>query len=229
MKNLSTLFTIISLSLFTSCSYAQSTQERKVSDFTGIDASEGITVELTMGNDVHVMVVADESIIDDVITEVKGDDLQIYIKGNQHIRNKNITVKVTASNISRLDASSGSSITSKNLIESETLALSSSSGASLKIAYKAPHSSCKTSSGASANLKGVTKFFKGNASSGSHIKATDLKAINVTANASSGAHINIGVEDQLNADASSGGSINYYGSPKKIDANKSSGGSVNKH
>jgi hypothetical protein len=229
MKNLKTKISIIFLAVITNLTFAQTTQEREVTDFTGIDASEGITVELTTGKETNVVVEADESIIDEVVTEVKANTLTIYMKGNTKIKSNIITVRVTAQSINNLDVSSGASIITQNLIEAEKLTLSSSSGAHLKVAFKAPSSSCKTSSGASAKLKGVSKYFKGNASSGSHINAEDLKSINATVDVSSGANITINVEERLEAEASSGGSINYSGNPKNVDISKSSGGSVHKN
>lgn len=229
MTNLKTILTLIFFSTLLNFSFAQSTQTRKVEDFNGIDSNEGIIVELTTSNKTSVVVIADESIIGDVITEVKENTLHVYIKGNVSLKNRDITVKVSATEIDNLDASSGSSIITQNLLEAESLRLSASSGAHLKVAYKAPNSSCNTSSGASAKLKGVTKFFKGNSSSGSHIKAKELKCINAELETSSGASISVSVEKELEAQASSGGSIDYYGSPKMVDVSKSSGGSIHKN
>lgn len=229
MKNLKTIALSISFSIIASVSVAQTSQERKISDFTSIDANEGIDVELTMAEANKCVVIADESIINYVLTEVTNNTLIIHIKGNKQLKSRKVTVKIDAKTINSIDASSGSSITSQNLIEAESLSLSSSSGADLKVTFKAPKSSCNTSSGASAKLKGVTKFFKGNASSGSNLKAKELQSINAKLDASSGADISISVEDQLEADASSGGSIKYYGSPKMVDIEKSSGGSVSKN
>lgn len=208
---------------------AQEKQVRNVKSFSAIDVSEGIYVELTMGAKESVEVIADDDIIDDVMTEVSGNELNIYIKGNNFgFKNRKVQVNVTATAMNSIDASSGSTVETQNLVETKTLRMSASSGATIKVAFKAIEASCDASSGASAHLKGMAENFDADASSGSHIKAEDLKALNVEADVSSGAHITITVEKQLEAEASSGGSVRYSGSPKMVDIEKSSGGSVKK-
>ncbi len=71
-------------------------------------------------------------------------------------------------------------------------------------------------------------MFKTDASSGSHIHASDVKALKVKADVSSGASIHVNAEEELIAEASSGGSVKYTGSPTNVDVDKSSGGSVRK-
>lgn len=227
MKTLKTLALFAFAVIFSLNVSAQKTENRNVKGFTSVDVAEGISVELTMDKKESVQVIADEDIIDNVVTELKGDALYIHIKGtNKIFRNKKVVVKVSAIKINSLESSSGSSITSMNLIESDELKMSVSSGASLKISFKAPNASCDASSGASAKLKGAAKFFEADASSGSTISASEVKAAKVNADVSSGASIKVHAEEELVAEASSGGSINYSGSPKVKDFDKSSGGSV---
>lgn len=230
MKTLKIFAALFVLGLTLNLTQAQEkTEIRAVSGFTGINVSEGILVELTYGEKEFVEVTADADYIDRVVTEINGTELDIHIKGNNwNGWNKKVLVKVTATKVNSIEVSSGASVTSQNLIESDDLRMSSSSGANLKIAFKAPKAKCEASSGASAKLKGVAKYFDTDASSGSNIQAGEVKAIKVKASASSGASISVDAEEEINADASSGGSIKYSGSPKMVDIEKSSGGSVNK-
>ncbi len=205
------------------------TEVRNVTGFSGIDVREGIKLELTYGDKEYVEVTADEEYIDRVVTEVSGSTLEVYIKGNNwNSWHKEILVKVTAKKVESIDVSSGASLITQNLIESETLKMNVSSGASMKVAFKAPNASCKSTSGATARLKGVAKYFDVEANSGASLHASEVKAFKVKAEASSGANVSVEVEDDFTADASSGGSIKYSGSPKTVDIEKSSGGSVHK-
>ena len=225
-----TLTTII-LALASVLVFAQEkTEVRNVTGFSKIDVSEGIKVELTLGDKEFVEVTADEEYIDIVITEVSNGELDIYIKGNNwwNSNNRKILVKVTATKVESIDVSSGASVISQNLIENDELEMSASSGSSLKIAFKAKEASCDVSSRATAKLKGVAKYFDTEASSGSSIHASDVIAVKVKADVSSGASISVHAEEEIDAEASSGGSIKYSGSPKIVDVDKSSGGSVNK-
>jgi len=223
------IFAALFFLILTTTTFAQKTEIRDVTGFSGVDVSEGIKVELTFGDKEFVEVTADEEYIDQVMTVVSGDELDIYLKGNNWKGGKrNILVKVTASKVNLIEASSGSSVTSQNLIESDELEMSVSSGANIKIAFKAPKASCDASSGANAKLKGVTKYFSADASSGAGISAFEVKAVNVKADVSSGAHVYVHAEKEIDANASSGGSIKYTGNPEIVDVDKSSGGSIRK-
>ena len=228
MKTIATLIIVVLVSSCTSFSQKK-TEIRNVTGYTEIDVNEGIKVELTLGIKEFVEVTADEDIIDRVITEISGNELNIYLKGNSWRDNrKTVLVKVTATKIESIDASSGADIISQNLIKSDKLEMSVSSGASIQIAFKTLEASCNASSGADAKLKGASKYFEVEASSGANINADKVVAMKVEADVSSGADITVHAEEEIDAEASSGGSIKYSGSPKIVDIEKSSGGSVRK-
>jgi hypothetical protein len=115
-------------------------------------------------------------------------------------------------------------------IVTERLDLKSSSGSGLKLNnIKAQAVTCSSSSGSNIRLSGETITFKSNASSGSHINAEDLTTKISQADVSSGAGISTHVTDELNAHASSGGSVSYVGNPAVLNKSKSSGGNISKH
>ncbi len=229
------LITACLLTLGMSCSFAQdksksndeTRQVRQVTGFSSISVEEGIILNLTQGDKEFVEVLAKADLIDEVLTELDGDKLRVHMKGN-HYHNIRVTVNVTAITVKELEAGSGATLETQNTIKSDRLELESSSGATLRVDFNAPKASCETSSGASASLKGETTEFRAEASSGSTLKANNLKAVNVHAEASSGASIRVYVDGEFVAEASSGGSIEYAGTPKSKDIEKSSGGSVSK-
>lgn len=229
MKTLKFIAALFLVALVCANTMAQKSEVRKVSHFSAIDVSEGIHVELTLGDKEFVEVTADDDIINRVITEVSDGNLEIYIKGNNwNGWKKKVNVKVIANKIDGLDASSGASIYSTNTITTDILNMSVSSGANLKVKFDANKAACDASSGADAILSGKANMFKTEASSGSDIHADNVIAQRVKADVSSGAGISVHAEQELIAEASSGGSVRYSGNPKMVDVDKSSGGSVNK-
>lgn len=206
------------------------TENRTVDkSFDGIKVSQGINLFLKMGNEETITVETDENIQDILKTKVNQSNvLEVYFDENvRKVSTKN--VYVTAKNIHLLSTSSGASITSEELINTESLQLKSSSGSSIRVEVVTNDAISKASSGSSIRIAGKSKHFEVKASSGSSIKADRFESSDVEANVSSGASIDLNVKDLLVANASSGGSIDYEGNPKKIVKNTSSGGSVHKH
>lgn len=195
------------------------------SNFSEIIVQQGIQVYLTQGNSTSLKVEADENILDILRTEVKNNQLKIYFDKNVY-KASSKNVYVTANNITKIETSSGAAVKTENTIDTKSLNLDSSSGSYIKIYVNADNISSSSSSGAGIHIYGKSKQFSASASSGSSIDADKLETINTTAQASSGANINVNVTGKLTANASSGGDIDYEGSPTQINKNTSSGGSI---
>jgi len=201
-------------------------EDRTISNnFDEINVQQGIQLFITQDNTTEVKVEADENIIDLLITEVKDNRLKIYFEKNVY-RAKARNVFLSTSAISKLKASSGASVKSENTFQLTSLDLDASSGSSIRIYVNADDITSETSSGASIKVYGKSNTFSGKASSGSSIDADELETIDAYAKASSGANINVNVSGNLTAKASSGGDIDYEGSPTNINKDTSSGGSV---
>ena len=201
-------------------------EERSIrSDFEIINVQQGINLTITQGKPTDIRVEADENILDLLITEVKNNELNIYFEKNVNWA-KARNVYLTTENISKIKASSGSSVKSENTIQAPSLNLDSSSGSSIKIRANANEIKSESSSGSTITIFGKSQTFSANASSGSSIKAHELKTVNAITKVSSGASIDVFVTGKLTAKASSGGDIDYEGNPSEVDKETSSGGSV---
>ncbi len=206
------------------------TENRNVKDFNGIKVSTGIDLYITMGNQKEVKIVADDDIIDNIVTEVKDGTLHIYMEKTDWFNwgriNETRKAYVTVKQLERIDASSGSDVRSENALKGDKLDIEASSGSDvyLDVVYK--NVSLKTSSGSDAKLTGKAKYFSASASSGSDIVARDFETEKCQVKASSGSDATVNVSDELTAKASSGADIRYYGNPKSKDTEESSGGDI---
>ncbi|MDP3352325.1 MAG: head GIN domain-containing protein [Flavobacteriaceae bacterium] len=210
-------------------SHVTSEERTPNSSFDGIKVSQGISLFLTQGNDEKIIVETDENLQDILITKVNNNNiLEVYFDENvRKATTKN--VYVTAKNINLLSTSSGASLTSEDVINSESVQLKSNSGSSIRVEIVSNDVTSTSSSGSSIKIIGKTKIFSAKSSSGATIRADRFEADEVEAKVSSGASIDVFATDVLVATASSGGSIDYEGTPKRLVKNTSSGGSVHKN
>ena len=193
-----------------------------------IKVQQGIHLYLSQGNDVDLKVEADENIIDLLISEIDNGVLKIYFKENiKNAKAKN--VYLTTASISKINCSSGASVTSETTFKLNSLDLQANSGSAIEMKVHTENIKTSSSSGSKITLEGQTTSFTGESSSGSTIAADKLKSSNVTVSASSGANITVFVMDNLNANASSGGNISYKGTPKDVSKNSSSGGNISEN
>ena len=137
-------------------------------------------------------------------------------------------VMLTFKDVSKIKATSGSDVYSTNTIVEDKLKLVTTSGSDMELEVNTETLNCKSTSGSDLKLKGKTNILFVEATSGSDIKAGDLIATTCNAKATSGADITINTNKKLEARASSGGDIKYYGNPEKVDTKDGASGSIRK-
>lgn len=215
--------------LFTlTVSYGQQTENRKLSSFSGVKASEGIDVYLKKGEKESARIeVSGDITTKDVLTDISGSYLKIHLTDERH-RNINVKVYVTYIRLEKLSASSAGRILSEGTLRANSLEISASSAGSVEAYIETDDLDVTASSAGDIELKGKAKTFEVNASSAGVVDAYDLEAEKVEADASSAGAIKLSVTKELLANASSGGGIRYRGNPDKSNTRSSSGGSVKK-
>mgnify|MGYP001300613981 CR=1 FL=1 len=238
MKTLKVLVAFVAAIALTSCNFDIRfgqvngngnvlTEERPVSNFTAVRGSAGIDVYLTEGTENKVVVEADENLMEIIETYVDGNTLKITSNTSiGHCKAKK--VYVTYENLESIEASSGADVIGNSVIKSETLSLESSSGADLEVEVFAKEIYANTSSGADLKVSGTANRLVAEASSGSDLKARQLEVISCKASASSGADITVNVKEDIDASASSGGDVKYFGNPSDVSVKDSQSGNVRK-
>lgn len=222
--------------LFASCNFNMKTiegsgnvtTEKRIvqGDFKNIEVSNAIDLVIQQSDSVDITVEADDNLQKEIITTVENGTLIIKCKFSsfRNVNMKKVTVKMP--HVSKIEASSASTVTSKNTLQAQNIELETSSAASMHVDVESDNISCNSSSGSSIDIKGKALKIQTSASSGSSIEAGKLLANDVDAEVSSGGVISVHPILNLKAHASSGGNINYNNVPKTIDKTASSGGSV---
>nr|WP_298995246.1 head GIN domain-containing protein [uncultured Polaribacter sp.] len=202
------------------------TADRSTSQkFTKIKVSTGLDLYLSQGTKNKVTLEADENLHDIIITEVNDGVLKIYSEKNIW-QAKARKVYVTVKNLEGLTATSGSDVYTEDVLKVETIKVSATSGADIRIALDADTVETSATSGSDIRISGTANNHTSRANSGASIEAYKLISKNATVNVSSGADINIYASESINAKASSGGDIDFKGNPREINKKSSSGGSV---
>jgi len=205
-----------------------STQDRKLPEnFNKIEVSRGLDVYLTQSDSQSLKVQADENLHDIIITEIENGVLKIYAEDNiKRAESKKIMVNVT--NLNAISATSGSDVISTNTLKTDTIKLSTTSGADIEVELDAQSTTLASTSGSDIRVKGKTNTLSASATSGSDINAQYLISQSCTVSVTSGADIAVHAEEKITANATSGGDIKYYGNPKNESVSDTSAGNVRK-
>jgi hypothetical protein len=204
------------------------TETRNVGgDFSKIDVNRGLNVTVEQSDTYFVEVEADDNLQSHITTKVENGTLIITTDENiDQATAKNIHVKLPS--LTKVEASSGSSVKSNGVYKGTDITVKSSSGSEADLDLEFDNISCESSSGSSISLKGKALKLTTDSSSGSEIEASSLLVNEVVAASTSGSSTDVHPIVSLHGKASSGSSINYDGSPKTVTKEESSGGSVSK-
>ncbi len=195
-------------------------ENRKVGSFDRISAASGLDVYVTQGNSTSVVVEADENLLGQIITEVKGGVLKMYVEKSIS-KSTAMKVHVNMTDIAGISSSGGSDIYSKNTISANNLKISTSGGSDVKLTLDVNELDCVTSGGSDAILKGDVAHAHFVSSGGSDIEAKELNVAVCEVRASGGSDVYVHVKEEIDANASGASDIYLYGNPSKQNVNTS--------
>lgn len=206
---------------------AQDTEVRNVGSFHEIRTGQAIDVYLKEGTKESVKLEVKGISLNEVLTDVSGGRLKIHLgpgRHNSHV----IKVYVTYVKLDHISASSASSVFSEGTIKGDRLEINVSSAADVDVTVDMDEITASVSSSGDLELKGRSKYLDISASSAGGVDAFDLESENVKVRASSAGGAKVVATKEIDARASSGGSIRYRGNPERSQTDSSSGGSVRK-
>lgn len=199
-------------------------------DFTEIAVKNGWEVTLKKGTEPRANAAIDENLYEYLDVHVDGKTLVVEMIDNYNVgtaTSQKIEVIYTQ-NLEKLKASSAGEITTEDTLMGEDMLFDVSSAGRISAKIEVRNVSLDASSAGNIDLSGLAQTFDGEASSAANVDAQDLKTETATADVSSAGSIKIFASKKIEAEASSGGSVSYWGNPAEIRDSESSGGSVNK-
>lgn len=183
------------------------TEKRNLSDFTKIDASGAVNVEVAVGNAFVVEVQADDNLLANIKTEKSGDTLKIYSEDRISPKTT-VVIRVSMPEIENFEVSGASSGNLTN-VKADDLGLKASGASKIKIG-------------------GTANELKAEASGASTIDAENLKTESAEVNASGASKTYVSANKDLDAEASGASKIVYTGEPKNLKQNSSGASSITK-
>jgi hypothetical protein len=206
---------------------AQNTETRNISSFSGVKVAEGVDVYLKKGDKENVKVEVTGTSADNVLTEVSGSYLKVHMRDGNY-RHVDAKVYVTYVKIEKLSASSAGSIFSDGVVKADKMEITASSAGTVELNLEANSAEISASSAGDLELSGKCKSAILDASSAGEIDAYDLMVEEAEVTSSTGGSVKLSVSKNLDARASTGGTVRYRGNPDRNNTSSSTGGSVKK-
>ncbi len=199
--------------------------ERELAVFESINIKGPIAVTLQQNGAHTISIIADDNIANLVETNVRNNRLNIKLKEPVH-RDTRITVEVSVSDISEINASAGAKISAGNALRGDNLGHELRSGANSSLELYFNEMKLNVQGGASTVLHGRIDILEANSTAGANINAKDLKVQACHVTGSKGAQSSFFVSGSLHVNAKSGAVVSYTGNPAVKVWKTSFGGSI---
>lgn len=194
-------------------------EKRTVKSFHAIRVTDGIDLYLTQSDEEAVAISASrEEYKSRLKTEVEDGVLRIYYDRESLDdwtgTGKRLKAYVSVKTLDKLTAAAGSDVRVTGTLKQEAFTMYFNSGANFKGAVEAGKLVIEIESGAKADVKGSAGELHVNASSGGRMEAYALASGKADIRSTSGARVEVTVNDEMKLYSSSGGSIYYKGNAK---------------
>ena len=232
MKNI--FYTFIIISLFSCQEFVNqkkgnghiTTSKREVTeDFTKIETSEAIAVEIEQAEYNSIEVDTDSNLQNHVKTTISNGILKISLDKNMIVCNE-LIVRVKIKELNEIKSSSASSIKSNTVFKGNNLNIIASSASIIDMEVEYETITVEASSTSDITLRGKTLKLEANASSASTIDASELMSNEVFAKTSSASDIKVYAIVKLDAKAESAGTIASVKRPRELRNEETSGGEI---
>ena len=182
-------------------------EKRSVPAFAAVDVSGAYEVEIVVQQEQTLEVEGDDNLLPLIKTEVKNGVLNINNEKGFSTKHR-LRVRISVPSLDAVSTSGASNIVASN-VKSDDFKIDASGAGKMQIS-------------------GETKTLEVDISGAGEIDAKDLRAQKVSINSSGAAQADVYASEELNADVSGAGNVNYYGNPKTVNEDRSGAGSISK-
>jgi hypothetical protein len=200
-------------------------QERTVSGFNAIEISGAFEVFLYQGNTESLVVEAGTNIIDKIITEVRGNTLQVHTEKGCCKNAGPMAIYLTFVDLKLMDISGACEMTNEGTLRLEDLEMELSGASEINFSMDLDKLEMDLSGASEIEFDGSCGQVYIDASGASEIKAFNFEVASMYIDASGASDCKVFVTDELQVDASGATSVRYKGNPK-VTADKSGASSI---
>lgn len=203
------------------------TTTRTVSEYDKIGISGSFDIKLVAGKEGKLSIVAEDNLLEYLITEVEGENLKIKWKKGINIKTKEkIVITIPFKDIEEVALAGSGDVISNDIINADNFKAALSGSGDFQLKLKVNMLKSAISGSGDMNLSGVAKNFDCAISGSGDVEAEMLVTDIATVRIAGSGDVSIHVKEELDAKVSGSGDIRYKGNPKKNSTKVSGSGSV---
>jgi hypothetical protein len=207
---------------------AMTSQTRNTSEYDKIIVTGSFTVEFVKGNEGKIILEGEENIINEIETNVNGDELKIGFKNKKsYSYNSEIKITIPFEKISGISFTGSGDFSTKDEIIAENFELNLTGSGDGKIELDAKNVKISLTGSGDINVTGKTEELEAKVTGSGDLDCFSLVAQNTNCAVSGSGDLKVNSKKSLKARVSGSGDIIYKGKPESLDKKVSGSGDIN--
>lgn len=204
------------------------TENRTVSNFSGIDLECSANIYFMQGDEQSVKVEAEDNIISHITTEVKGGELIVSTDGKNIRTHKEINVYVTVKELCLLELSGSGNMIGKGHINCDNMVMSVSGSGNIKADVRSLTMKIKVSGSGNLDVSGTVTTCDIRIAGSGNVNAKNLQTLNSAVSISGSGKSIVNASNELDVSIPGSGMVRYTSEPQKLRTSITGSGSVTK-
>jgi hypothetical protein len=198
--------------------------DKHVADFGQIEVNVPAEVYVTIGDEPHVSIRAQENIIQAVSASVSGNTL--VLKTNPCVStNETFVIEVTATQLSGLSVNGSANVEVLDNVTADEMEIEINGSGAVRVGVSAEEIEAGINGSGDILLSGKARSIRIQINGSGDILANSLDAETARVNINGSGDVEIGVSEKLTVSVAGSGNVRYSGNPK-VDSSVSGSGEV---
>jgi len=196
------------------------TESRPITEFSELYVQGNYNVHIKQGNNYKLFLKMDDNLLDNTITEINGDELQII--SNYEVRNSRAKdIYITVKKLDRIELIGSTTLINSNVFRVKSLKIISEGSCDLDLHVHASTVSLNLSGNSKAKLIGTSAYFDVDISGYGHLNSLGLFSDNVILKLSGSVSSKVFSANYLDVNISGDGQVYYKGTPElKVNSSR---------
>ncbi len=199
---------------------------KNVGDFHEVKVFDRISVQLVASGENKVEISGNRA--EDVEVVNNNGELKIRMKLEKLLKGEEVEATVYYTKIKNIEAGQGSFIGSAEAIKITSLDINAKEGAEIKLSLDVTKADVRAVTGGIVKLSGTADEVDVNIGTGGIVEARQLMATRAEVDINAGGEATVSASDVVDADIKAGGTVTYYGNPKRVEEKTTLGGTIRK-
>ncbi|MFC1724164.1 head GIN domain-containing protein [candidate division KSB1 bacterium] len=189
------------------------TRELSLADFRSVEISTAGTVNITYGTEQEAIITVDDNIFEHLTISVRNRILRIDVKSGYQVRNMDLTLDLTMTDIEELRTNSAGSFIGQNKFTADNVRLETNSAGRIELELDADILTTRINSAGYVKLAGSVRNHNAVVNSAGSLLAFDMLSNFAEISLNSVGRAEVYVTGSLNVNITSIGSLYYKGWP----------------